>query len=391
MAKIISVEEIDGGVAYDLFVPSTNNFFLANGSLVSNSGKTFFARGLTDRAYLAGHQPFHPSDVKNEMASSRKPVQDKFARELLTGEQRCGIPVVGLRPTVFADIDDKTCPDGNVWCPTDPSLASRSDFQLLVNFKRLSEPMKIAADLLYDAMREAFQKSESSELFSFTKLDELIDGLPDLDVRQKRGFKLRLKPLYTSNIFVEKFRKGSVKDLLLRRCIPAVNMARYDEFGRDNFAYPEVIFTINLRTALNLRRQKLIPRLLVFVDEGPRFIPADDSKNPPSKELLLESVDTDTAYGVDYLICTQELDLLPQRFIKQTRYFFLPYSCSPGSLSRVLWAAGLVRYTQSAPNSALRLMRKMKKFDWLAVDRVKRTLTIIRPLAPRSFHKESQL
>lgn len=346
---------------------------------MTRSGKTFLLRELADRFNKAGYAILFLPDVKDEFKSSRRPVQEQFRKLLLEGEEPRPLNVVTFRPTFFKAMDSKLA-KGNIWYSPHFANVTRADFMTLFNAEGLTVNQQVMLEMLYEEIRKNVTDSRD---FSLDDIDAIIDAIPDLTPASKMQMKFKFRPFKTSH-FYEKENLKSVVTAIQSGICPAINMEGFDNFGKGNFSYPEVVFSIVLRAAINARRSKKIPPLWVIVDEASRFIPKD--QNPSCKRVVMESVDLDTRYEVNYAFAVQEISKMPEEIVKQCRYMFIPYSADVGTIKECLTISGMIRFTQTGVNEALRLKQSLKKYQWVVIDRTSGTKEIISPLAPLSEH-----
>jgi hypothetical protein len=359
----------------------------------AGSGKTFKIRGWGDRMKKAGYAILYLTDVKNEFFSSRKPVQEKFRKLLLEGEQAQGMNIITLRPTFFKQIDKKLAPH-NVWFSPKLSEISKADFTTLMRAHELALVQRTALELLYEELR----KEKDLEDIGVEDLERYLDVLdPELvQSATKNSMKMKMRPLQTSHFIEQENAKNIVNAMkdredeegnIIQGHAVAVNMENFDSFGRNVFAYHEVTLSVIFRQVIHARRKKEIPPLVVFFDEMSRFVHAD--RMTSIREQVEESVDLDRRYGVSEIFISQEIDKVPERITKQCRYWFVPFTADTNTIQKVLTDAGQVRNPQTAKTTALRWKKRLGKHDWLAVDRVASTVEIIRPLGPLSWHEET--
>lgn len=346
---------------------------------MTRSGKTFLLREMADRFNKAGYAVIFLPDVKDEFKSSRKPVQPQFYNLLLQGEVPRPMNVVTFRPTFFKAMDERLA-KGNIWYSPHFANVTRADFMTLFNADSLTVNQQVMLELLYESIRKNMNDEKD---FNLDDIDTIIDDIADLTPASKTQMKFKFRPFKTSR-FYEKQHMKSVVTAIQSGIVPAINMEGFDNFGKGNFSYPEVVFSIVLRAVINARRHKKIPPVWVIVDEASRFIPKD--QNPSCKRVVMESVDLDTRYNVNYAFAVQEISKMPEEIVKQCRYMFIPYSADVGTIKECLTIAGLIRFTQTGVNEALRLKQSMKKYQWVIIDRTTGTKEIVSPLGPLSAH-----
>lgn len=351
---------------------------------MTRSGKTWLLREMADRLNQIGYSILFLPDVKNEFFSSRKPVQEKFRKFLLEGEKPQAMKVVTLRPTFFKTIDRvDNPPKGNLWYSINPGMMSKADMNTLMNTASMTPPQQIIMEIILERLEREVSKAGS---FSFDDIDRIIDEITEINGTQKTAMKFKFRPLKTSHFYEKEYERSIVK-IIKNGYIPAINMESFDQFGKGSFLYPEVTVGIILRTVIAARRKKLIPEIFIMVDEASRFIPVD--ADPSCKREFLESADLDTRYGVNYAYATQDITKLPESLVKQSRYIFIPYSADVGTIHHCLKMCGMLTNMQRGTNESIYLKNKLKKHEWVVIDKVNSTKEIITPLAPLSWHMET--
>ena len=390
MIEEVKIEEIVFTNEYidmvDLQVEDNENFILENGFLTHNSGKSYLIRAMMDRMRHIGFDVIYLSDVKDEMKSSIKPVQEKFQNGLLPGEKPKGTKVVTLRPTFFKQISDNLN-ELNFWYSIDINKLTRADFMTLMNVHEMTPNQRTAMDLIFQELQNRF-KSDPDLKFSVDLIYNIIDTDEDIDERQKQGLRFKFKPLEYAHFWIEEYQR-SIVDLINRGFIPAINMENFDSFGKGNFLFPEVTLNIILREVIEARRAEQINKIWVVIDEASRFV--GKTKNTSIKTTVEESYELDSRYGVWYCSAYQSWNDVPDKILSNTRFIFVPRSADVGTLKSVLTNVGVVKNVQSSVNKAIRLKRAMEKkpFSWIIFDRMNASYDLIESLSPLSEHMES--
>ncbi len=344
---------------------------------MTRSGKTFSLRSMADRFRKSGYALLFLPDVKDEFRSSIRPVQQQFHHLLLKGEEPQGMPVITYRPTFFKTIGNKL-PKDNIWYSPHFSNISKVDFMTLFRAESLTNNQQNMLEIIYEALQQ-----QDADKFKLEDMDMIIDGLTEMATSSKVQMKFKFRPFKTSKFYEEEHIKSIVKTLQDGNAV-AINMEGFDNYGKGGFAYPEVVFSIVLRAAINARRKKLIPPLWVIVDEASRFVPND--QNPSCKRVVTESVDVDSRYEINYAFAVQDITKLPEEVVKQCRYIMVPYSADVPTIKACMSLGGLIRYQQTAINDALKVKHSLKKFEWMIIDRTAGGYEIIKFLSPLSEH-----
>lgn len=385
--QILEVELTEEEVEMvDLEVEDNHNFILGISLLSSNSGKTFFARTISDRLRHIGFDVVFLNDVKDEMKSSNYPVQEKFRDGLLLGEKPKGTKVVTLRPTFFRQVSEKLA-DKNFWYSIDINKLTRGDFFTLMNIDEMTPNQRTAMDLVWQELQNRFKKDKKLE-FSIPLIYDIIDSEESLDERAKQGLRFKFKPLEQSHFWEGEFQR-SVVDLINRGFIPAINMEGFDSFGKGNFLFPEVTLNIILRELIEARRKKLINKVFIIIDEASRFV--GKTKRSSIKTSVEESFELDSRYGIFYATIFQSWTDVPDKILLNTRYIMIPKSADVNTIKSVIINAGVVKNIQSSVNTAIRLKKRLERYphSWIVIDRMEAKTDLIIPLSPLSKHAET--
>lgn len=369
---------------YDILMMNPhNNFLLGNGILSKNSGKTFFMRGIADRFTKSGYACMFLFDVKNEFISSREPVQKKFQNMLLPDEEPQGQKVVALRPTFFKTIGEGGLPENNFWFSPNILEMSKTDFFTLFRADQLPPVQQVALDLLYERLRVELKRNPR---MTFQGIVDLLETIEEIPKATQVSMGLKMRPLITSKFYEPEFIKD-VPAVVARGWNVTVNMENFDHFSRSSYAYPDTTVSIILRRLIFERRRKKIPPIMIFCDEASRFIHND--RKTSFRDQMEESVDVDRRYGVSLCFAVQELPKFPGVILRQCRYVLVPYSANVQLIKETLDMIGVLGTQQNAGNEARRWKKRLRKFDWLVIDQMSGSFTIVQPLAPLSRHAET--
>lgn len=375
-------KKLDGSIYYLDLTEACRILFLG----ATRSGKTFFLRSIGDRLYQTGRDLIYLTDVKNEFWTSKDPVQEKFRAGLLPGEKPIGLPIVVLRPTFFKAISP-ALPKSNFWYSIDMKELTKADFLTMMNTEGLTPTQQIAMDLIYEELKK---KMDTGVRFSVPLVDEIIDSIDEISGMQKNSLKFKFRPL-TDSKFIENEYERSMLAMFKhpKRIVPAINMENFDSFGKGAFQFPEVVLNVALRESIFARRKGLINPLWIIMDESSRFI--GNRKVGSLKQSVLESVDLDTRYNVNYIFATQVIEDIPENILKQCKYLFIPATADVGTIRTILISTAMVKYQQRATNTAMKLKQRMKKvkYSWIILNRMDGSMELVSPLPPLSYHLET--
>ena len=352
----------------------------------TRSGKSFTIHSIVDRLNHVGNSVLLLSDIKNEFYINRNPVQDKFQDDLLEGEEPKGMKVVSLRPTFFKTLS-KDLPKWNFWYSPDMKSLSKADFLTLMNSTTISIPMQIALEMVYENLRERYKKDETLQ-FSVDLVYELIDEIEEITSSQKNALKFKFRPLETAKFFEPEWERNIVA-LIQKGFIPTLNLENFDAYGKGAFNFVDVTMNIVLREVILARRASKIKPLWIVLDEASRFV--GNRVSSSLKQSILESVDIDSRFYINWVFCSQTIDDVPERIMKQSKYVLVPGSADVKTIQQILMSTGLTKNIQRSVNDSIKLKNSMKrgKFLWTVINRMEGTKDIIKILPPLSEHLET--
>jgi len=360
----------------------------------TGTGKTFFIRGISDRLNKLGYTIIFPTDVKNEMWSSNKPVQQKFVKALLQGEEPCKMPVVTLRPTFFKQAGLNQLPPYNYWFSPLLSEMEKTDFNTIlgIDSKQASQAQKLAGEAIFNIM-----KKEPKKYSRYEDFDQLISAITDLKDEQKNQFRLKIRNLFDSGFFmVGNDVIHDAVELSSQGYVVALNLENFELFAKTGAGYPQVLVSMVFRSYLKARRGLLnkekipykINRLFAFFDESNSFVPKN--KEPSSKVETIDSVKRDRRYGVYHYFAYQSWNDIPEDVVTNCRYCFLPHNVSLLDMMSAFESFTTMRVDSTRRNRLREIQKRCKKtrHGWIVLDRKTGLHTIITPLSPMSFHME---
>lgn len=349
----------------------------------TRAGKTFFIRSMGDRLYQTGRDLMYLTDVKNEFHSSIDPVQPEFEGELLEGETPTGLNVVTLRPTFFKSVSPIKHPS-NFWYSVDMRELSKADFNTMMNITEMTMTQQVSMELIFQELQKRFKKDENLT-FSISLMNDIIDSIEELSSVQRTSLKFKFRPLEYSHFFDDKYQRNIVS-LIQKGYVPAINVENFDSFGKGAFLFPEVTLNIVLRAVIQARRSGKIKPVWVVLDEASRFI--GNRKSGSLKESIIESVDLDTRYNVNYIFASQVIEDVPDNVLKQSKYIFVPATADVSTIKFILVNTGNTKNIQTSVRDAMKLKRIMKriKYSWIVINRMTGDMDLIKPLPPLSKH-----
>lgn len=383
--KMIQIaRQKNGGVFYlDLNEPCRILIIGMNGS-----GKTWFSREILNRLKKAGMSIFIPTDIKDEFYSNAKPLQPKFHKLLLPGEEPRKEKIIVLRPTFFKqsmpELKEGT---NNTWYSPDLTQMNKDDFLTFFNIEDLKAPQKACLEFLYSKFT-AYVK-HSADKFTFDMFNEWIEEMPAVNSSTKNSMVLRFMSLHDAHFYEPEHRINLAQKIKEGYTI-SMNLEGYETFLKGNFLYVHGIIGMTIRELIAARRLKLIPRLMNLLEESPRFI-ANTMPSSSVKKIAEESYDVDRRYGVDWMTITQDISQMSEKIINQSRYLFVPANIPLDPFCQCFTSFGMANSSQNARTEAMRLHKQMShpKHEWMIFDRNTRRATVVTPLAPLCEHAEA--
>lgn len=360
---------------------------LLNGN--PGSGKTFALRSMIDRLIYTKRCCFIPTDVKDELKSSRYPIQPNLWTNYLDGEMPKGIPLVTLRPTFFQSHPrNNKLPRDNYWYSFDFSRLELPEFETLLNVNNMGEKQQRVIPLLFDELQKRSQKP--GFVFSSELIDSiLIDmGLPTATF-ESMSFKFKLFDKIP--FFTDRYERSLV-DMIKRGWIPSINLLGFDNYmkkgSRTSMNFPETLLTVSSREIVNARIYNEIPPVFIFLEEIKRFV--SKSRDGAFRDFLTESVELHRKNNVNYVMVVQDEEDFPPEIIKTCEYIFIPHTATPDTIKRLLLYAGVESNHIRAMNRAKRVKDKLNRvrYSWFMADRITGKTEYMTFFSPMSNHAE---
>jgi len=349
----------------------------------TRTGKSWFLRGINDRARECGMAPVYITDVKNEYGTSNRPVQSKFYDKLIKNEKPKQAKMKTFRPTFFQFLegDAQKLPDSQQWCSMDISKYTPRDLQTVLRFLGITDLQMMGIErMLFEARQDRIIIKD---------LDDLRQMIEQADyIENKSSILNKLYKITYYNPFDVKYRMRP--HIYVREGYTlSLNLQYFDSLEKNN-GFLQTVVTSWMRDLINARKRQEIPPLILNIDETPRFCPANGDST--ARYEILESTDTDTAYDVSYIFASQDIVSIPERLVKQCRYIFCPWNVDYQVLKDAFKAANLAAAEVKSQqyNELRRITSRMEQWDWLAIDLNEKIYTPITPLAPLTHAKETE-
>lgn len=356
----------------------------------TRTGKSFWIRAMVDRLKKAGFCIVYLTDVKNEYDTSIRPLQAKFASKLIRGEKPEGTKLKVFKPTFFQYLegDARLLPAGQEWCSMDLSKLQPRDFSTMLKFLGLTQQQ---IDGMERALYEAKQRG-----FIIKGWEDFENILNDADYIQNSGQILtKLFKIQYYNPFDVNHRINP-SEYLAQGYTLVLNLQYYDNLERSN-GFMQVTVANWMRNIKDARKSKKIPPVVFIVDETPRFCSsgvgdgAGVTSDTVSKFEIMESVDTDTAYDINWVFAGQDIVSIPERVVKQCRYIMIPQNIAFETAKSAMKIANLenVEVKSTQFNELRRLLSPMKQRDWMVLDTNMKSYIYVTSLAPLTEVKET--
>lgn len=353
-------------------------------------GKTWLVRSISDRLRKIGCITTFVPDIKNEFASSKEPLQKKFHKLLMKGEVPQGFKILSLRPSFFLGYSQTSQLLPNcVWYSPDIQLMSPIDIKTLIGYDDIVGIQRSAIDILVNELDKLKQKG--FKITNINQLNDLIDALPDdFADATKRSLKLKFIPIIQGKFFVDDYQIDLVQ-AINDGYSPALVLQDFELLGRDvkqgYYSVAVSMFLREINTAV--RHRRITNRVWHFVDEASRVLPND--RNPSCKLDIMESVDLDARYGINYCFATQSISKFPSEIVSQCRYILLPQGFPAEDTKDIFRSMSNVRSIYTANQEINTLLKHLEKHEWLLIDRFAtgRKHRIFKPFAPLSKHAET--
>lgn len=374
----------NGGVYYlDLNEPCRILVIGMNGS-----GKTWFSREILNRLKKAGMSVFIPTDIKDEFYSNRYKLQPKFHRLLLPGEEPTNEKIMVLRPTFFKTTTPELKKNTyNIWYSPDLTQMNKDDFLTFFNIDDLKAPQKACLEFLWSKLVTYLKGN--AESFHFELFNEWLGEMPGINSSTRNSMTLRFMSLHESH-FYEPQHKLNLAHKIKEGNTISINLEGYESFLKGNFLHVHGIIGMTIRELIAARRRREISRIMILLEESPRFI-ANTMPTSSVKKITEESFDVDRRYGVDWMVITQDMSQMSEKIINQSRYLFVPANIPLDPFVQCFTSFGMANSSQNSRTEAMRLHKQMShsRHEWMVFDRNTRTATVVSPLAPLCEHAEA--
>jgi hypothetical protein len=213
--------------------------------------------------------------------------------------------------------------------------------------------------------------------------------MPGVSRATKDSMTLRFMSLHESH-FYEPQHKLNLTQKIKEGNTISINLEGYESFLKGNFLHVHGIIGMTIRELIAARRRRDIPRIMILLEESPRFI-ANSMPTSSVKKITEESFDVDRRYGVDWMVITQDIIQMSEKIINQSRYLFVPANIPLDPFVHCFTSFGMANSSQNSRTEAMRLHKQMShmRHEWMIFDRNTRSATVVSPLAPLSEHAEA--
>ena len=346
----------------------------------TRSGKTWFTRRVGTVAFNSGYSVIYLTDIKNEMKTSKQPLQDKFKKFLAEGEYPISCPTVTLRPKFMDNMLGASILDDEQYFQLSLGDISSPDLLLLLNFTTDKSKNQI------QIVTNIWAKVISGEIKNLQEFHDAV-GKDPAQKALKQSILNALQPLIAYEVVGEQLLINWATQL--NNNIVTINLEGYDQVSAH---YMQAYVRIIMRIIYNLRKKGLLKkRVIIFIDEAGRFLREDSI----SGQEIRRQVDESAYLGIFMLISAQPLNQIPKAVTAQARYILLPRSYEFDEMFKVLRFAQIYRGNRADKqdfSEQLTTLHDTKDGQkmWLMLDTAEHKLIKIYPFAPLSWHDESK-
>lgn len=372
-----------------IWLPANESFrCLITGA--TRAGKTWLSQRILSTAFKGGNAVCILIDVKDEFSVMRKPLQPKFSRYLAKDESPTSLPIKIYRPQ-FLIKNEGHCPPNNIPAQLSFDQCSYSDLVTLLSVEK--------SDIAQMVLGMVYGDIFSGEVSTFDELKDSIMDVEKVTPSQKRMLIAKLELVKKFEVIGNDHPFDFAQDIVEGH-IPILNMAGFEDLGRDFSSFPQAYVAVILRGLIRAKRRKIIDKkLYIFLDELARFCPAFGE--PTSKKEIREAIDLTTGQGINMIMSTQDTSSIPEEVLNQSRYIFLPNNAVRPLIESVLKNKGIWRMmSPTFTNEVLNSFKAIPKWHWVMIDSVEikevdqynplESAKIFRPYAPLARHKETE-
>ena len=349
------------------------------------AGKTRLLRMFAEELHLSNNKVTFHSDIKNENSSSinEMPINNendlKYYRK---GEIQQGMPMKIYQPMFLIEKGkdvDENC---------EPFQIGFKDLTLddwLTIFGVVEEKDIAKAEII----KTIFKHIEDGNITDIESLKIFIEETDLIHKASKKVYLMTIDNLINYDVIGEEYPIDVIDDVIKKNII-VLNLKGYKKFAKSRFHHLYIAYINRVLTAAAMEN-KFGTKIFYFIDEASKICPK--SGNNTAIPSILYSIDESRSWGISLILASQELNDLPEKIFRQTRYVFIPHSMLFEDFSKILKRIGMGGWHPSMMEKWRKMLNSCKVFkdgqrDWILVD--KKTSKILKfvPKAPVSEHME---
>jgi energy-coupling factor transporter ATP-binding protein EcfA2 len=359
----------------------------------TGSGKSFLARAIMNRAYMAGINPVIVTDTAPEYFTSQFPLQEEFKNFILDIEREVctnGLPMKVYYPYFLYKFMGLNIP-GQVIFQYRIDDIMPSDLSAFVNYEDLSLGAKLEVeDLIAKLSKESKKLSTIDELISYVASKEISNVT-------KRVVINALKNLKELGVFGEQYERETIIEDINQNIIPDLNLFGWQRL--DFKVYVAIYISIILRKLLTARQLKKIKsdkHLLLVFEELHQFAPKKTANTAQAitKRAIQDVVLTGRKEGISTIFITQAPETIDTTIIDQCDLILVPRGFERYKLMEIVknYLPDYYTYPYDFGISMNEYLASLRKWpdgarDWLVLEKSGEMVRIT-PLGPLTRHKE---
>jgi len=347
----------------------------------TGSGKSFLQTSIWSRAVTTGLNCCLPTDVKPEFWACDKPLQEKFRKKLLKNEKPVGMPIKVYYPYFFTKLIDRHFDHRLIQISL--QQINYYDFVTLLGFKDLSDAKAVGLEFAFENVREG-------KITNFKEMKNFIKKLTDITTTTKNVLIRKIDLLERLGVIGNRFEDFSFTEDVMKDEIPVLNLCGFTEMGRYT-NYVDAYLAIIVRDLLTSKQHGIIgkdKKLLIVIEETPRFIPAIGSNS--AKRELIEGLHLGRIWGVSWIYSAQSHIAIDEEVIQNVDYVLIPsnYDCGL-AIDLIKRVAPWMYYHPLTFGVDIReRMGAMDKYEWIFIDRREKVDYNVSILPPLCYHLE---
>lgn len=385
-SKVIPVGWYDYSSKDDLFeinFNQTHRILILGGS---GTGKSWLARAMMNRLFLAGLNPIILTDLAPEYYTSLYPLQEDFRKFLLKDEEPLSLPIKIYYPYFLYNYFHLDIP-GQQLTQFKFSQLRPTDLVSFLDYEQMSFSVRMEVeDLIIELGRKKYES-----------IDEVLGFINNKSISPltKQSLMRSLSNLKKIGVFGEKFPPPDIIKDFNENYIPDINLFGWQR--TDFKKYIAVYLAILLREILVAKRLKTLKEdkhVVVILEELQEFAPRRGNK---AQEVCRREIESAILTGrkekISFIGITQSPDKISPVIIDQCDYIFIPRGFERSKLMELVKNIAPSYYI-SPYEFGIEMARELASLrkwrdgmrEWLVIERGGDIFSIS-PLAPLSHHK----